>query len=439
LSAIGETPVRLIDMVAAYGTISNGGTFFPPYTIEAISDRAGNVVEIPDVLRGEGERAISPQIAYLLQSVMSDNASRNPQVYPANHALAVSNLPRQNFVGALDGTSEGARDLWSVGFASNAVVGVWLGRPDGNGIPNQTGLTAAAPIWNEVMSLVTRSQPTNPPREFQNPGSVGPQTICPDTGSPVGQCPSPLRSDLFAAARPPQDAALTTSIMVNSWTRQRVNGFCPDTQDGVPIVAATITNQNAVAWLRSAQGRPYAQRIGLTENFASLPIAECDQNSVLPQVNLTSPVQGQEVIGNITVQGQVNAPANFNRYQLEVAPAGTQNFRMLPGFPQSAQQPNPSSILGTWDTTTLPNGQYQLRLSVIANDGGYLNRQVIVNVNNPPPTPTPTPTPTITPIGIATLPGVIPTTSFGFTPLPFDTPAFGNMGGPTPTFTPDIF
>jgi membrane peptidoglycan carboxypeptidase len=439
LTAIGETPVRLIDMVAAYGTIANGGTFFPPYTIEAISDRSGNVIEIPDVLRGDGERAISPQVAYLLQSMLSDNASRNPQVYPANHQLAINSLPRQNFVGALDGTSEGARDLWSLGFATNAVTGVWLGRPDGNGVPNQTGLTAAAPIWNEVMSLVTRSQPTNPPREFQNPGSVGPQTICPDTGSPTGQCPSPLRSDLFAAARPPQEAALTASVMVNSWTRQRINGFCPDTQDGVPIVAANISNQNAVAWLRSPQGRPFAQRIGLNENFSSLPIAECDQNTVLPQVNITSPVQGQEVIGNVTVQGQVNAPANFNRYQLEIAPAGAQNFQMLPGFPQQTQQPNPNSILGTWDTTRIPNGQYQLRLSVVAADGGYMNRQVIVNVNNPPPTPTPTPSPTVTPMGIATLPGIVPTTDFGFTPLPFDTPAFGNMGGPTPTFTPDIF
>jgi len=422
LSAIGETPVRLLDMVAAYGTIANGGTFHTPYVIEGLYTPDGQTIEIPESIRPPSAPAISPQVAYVLANIMSDDAARNTAVYPRGSALTLNGFPAQNFIASVAGTSEGTRDLWTVGFSTNAAVGVWFGRADGNSVQRTSGFTGAAPVWNEIMALVVRSQPTNPAREFVNPGGVAPSPVCPETGASTGSCPSPARSELFVSGRPAPGETIVKQVQINTWTRQTVNQYCPNAEDMVTITAANISNPYAIAWLQTPQGAAFAQRIGLRSGFATLPLPACDLNTVIPQASITSPVQGQEVIGNIAVLGQVNAPASFNRYQLEVAP-GTQGgeFRVLQGFPQTIQQPNPNSTLGTWDTTSagqFPNGQYRLRLSVIAQDGGYVYRTVIVNVNNPVPTATPTPTPTNTPEPAIILPTI------GFTPLPFDTPAF---------------
>lgn len=436
LTAIGETPVRLVDMVAAYGTISNGGTYNTPYVIEGLFTPDGQTITIPESIRPPSSRAISPQTAYLLSNMMSDDAARNTSVYPRGSALTLNGFPAQNFIASAAGTSEGNRDLWTVGFSTNAAVGVWLGRADGNSVQRTSGFAGAAPLWNEIMALVVRAQPTNPAREFTNPGGVVVAPVCPDTGASTGTCPSPSRNELFVSGRPAPEQGIVQQVSVNTWTRQTVNQYCPSSEDMMTVTAANITNQYAIAWLRSPQGAAYARRIGLPDSFTVLPLPACDVNTVVPQASITSPVQGQEVIGNIAILGQVNAPPNFSRYQLEVAP-GTQGgqFRVLPGFPQTIQQPNPNATLGTWDTTLegqFPNGQYRLRLSVIAQDGGYIQRTVVVNVNNPIPTATPSPTPTNTPEPPLILPTV------GFTPLPFDTPAFAPPIATleTPVFNP---
>lgn len=428
-SALGETPVRMNDLVAAYTTIASGGKRRTPHVIDSIRDRNGNVLPVPAVLRPPEADALSPQIAFLLQNTLSDDSARNPQIYPRSGPLTLRNLPTQNHVAAATGTSDGNRDLWTIGFTSNAVVGVWLGRPDAGPIQRQTGFTAAAPLWNEVMSLVAFSQPTNPPREFTNPGGVGVQPICPDTGAATGNCPSPARNEFFAQGRPPSDTGLVRQVTINSWTRELTNDFCPATRDAITITVANITNPAAIAWLRG-QGQAFAQRIGLPRDFEALPLPACSQPIPLT-VELTTPANGQVIVGEITVRGQISAPPNFNRYQLEISPAGQDAFRPLPGFPQTSQQPAPDSPIGVWNTEGL-NGEYQIRLIAFSNEGGFVSRTNTVTINNPTPTPPPTPTPTNTPEPV-------------FTPLPFDTPIpfdpivpppGGDTGGVEPTIDP---
>ena len=121
--------------------------------------------------------------------------------------------------------------------------------------------------------------------------------------------------------------------------------------------------------------------------------------------------------------GQVSAQG-FNRYQLEYASvADPENFTIFEG-PVATQHPNANSMLGTWDTTQLFNGDYFLRLAVFSADGGYLYRTEMVKVNNPLPTPTPNIPPTVDP---SSLPSPIP-----FDSVETETPA----GIPTPTIDP---
>jgi len=43
--ALGTSPVTLIEMVAAYGTIANGGNYMPPVLVLRVEDRNGQLLE----------------------------------------------------------------------------------------------------------------------------------------------------------------------------------------------------------------------------------------------------------------------------------------------------------------------------------------------------------------------------------------------------------
>lgn len=52
------------------------------------------------------------------------------------------------------GTSFGNRDAWAIGASPNYVIGVWVGNADGEGRPNLTGVTSAAPVLFDVLNVL---------------------------------------------------------------------------------------------------------------------------------------------------------------------------------------------------------------------------------------------------------------------------------------------
>ena len=60
------------------------------------------------------------------------------------------------------GTSYGYRDAWALGFTTEYVVGVWVGRADGTAVSDLTGRTAAAPLLFRIFD--TLKQPGRFPK-----------------------------------------------------------------------------------------------------------------------------------------------------------------------------------------------------------------------------------------------------------------------------------
>jgi hypothetical protein len=179
----------------------------------------------------------------------------------------------------------------------------------------------------------------------------------------------------------------------------------------------------AIAWLDSAAGAATAQRLGIPVPVPA-NVGECQPGQQLPVAQISSPIAGQTVQGTIAITGTITA-LDFNRYQIELAPANTQNWVLVAG-PFGNQVTN--SQLASFDTTRVPNGEYQLRLTAFSNAGGYLYRTVNILISNVLPTATPTLLPTAPPAILPTFGPVIPTFPPVFeTPLPFPTL------GPTPT------
>ena len=106
-----------------------------------------------------------------------------------------------------------------------------------------------------------------------------------------------------------------------------------------------------------------------------------------PPIAITSPLAGDALRGQVTITGRMDV-SDFLSAQLDFAyasqPAG--NWFTL----QTFSQPIVDSTLATWDTTSISDGDYILRLRVNLNDGTFQEAAVPIKIQNDVPLPTPT-------------------------------------------------
>ncbi len=145
------------------------------------------------------------------------------------------------------------------------------------------------------------------------------------------------------------------------------------------------------------------------------------------ELTITSPNSGQIAQGLVIVSGTVTV-LGFSSYELSFAYQDdpTNTWFVL----QNSSVPVFEGELGTWDTTTLTDGDYTLRLRVILLDGSEQETTVSdLHVRNYTPVPTPTATVTATPFAQL----IVPTAQF-LAPVP----ATATSSHPTPTpFAPN--
>jgi hypothetical protein len=141
-------------------------------------------------------------------------------------------------------------------------------------------------------------------------------------------------------------------------------------------------------------------------------------------VAITSPAPDEILRGQVTITGKVDVPS-FVSAQLDFAYASnpTNTWFTI----QTLSQPIADSTLATWDTTSITDGDYILRLRVNFEDGTVQEVTVAVKIGNDVlPTPTLEPTSTSEPDAV-----LIPTPFLlAASPTPTDVPR------PTPTALP---
>ncbi len=119
--------------------------------------------------------------------------------------------------------------------------------------------------------------------------------------------------------------------------------------------------------------------------------------SIWAQSGITYPPETDILRGPVEIRGSAVHP-DFWKYELSAAPQGTENWFNI----VIRETPVENGVLGVWDTRTVADGPYSIRLRVVHRDGNYdeyFVRNVIVRNAGPEPTATPqtTPTPTATP------------------------------------------
>lgn len=144
-----------------------------------------------------------------------------------------------------------------------------------------------------------------------------------------------------------------------------------------------------LVFLTTASTQAVEARLGQVE---STPVPSVTASAV---ISLQAPSAGQAVQGKLIIQGNT-AIAGFARSEITFAYQDdpTDTWFLIS---QSAA-PIQDNVLTEWDTTTISDGTYTLRLTVVLSDGSQVTTSIPgLRVRNYTPIETETPIPTATP------------------------------------------
>ena len=142
--ALGGADVSLLELANAYRALANGGEWRP-------------VRFLPDDVPGPGRRAFDPGAAFIVGDILADRGAR---------ALTFgleSPLAARSWAAVKTGTSKDMRDNWALGYSDRYTVGVWVGNFSGEPMWDVSGVSGAAPVWQEVMNRLHRGEPSHAP------------------------------------------------------------------------------------------------------------------------------------------------------------------------------------------------------------------------------------------------------------------------------------
>ncbi|MES2386732.1 MAG: transglycosylase domain-containing protein [Bacteroidota bacterium] len=150
---LGSSDVSLFEMVGAYSTFVNQGTWTRPYFITRIEDKHGTVLKR---FNPENKQVLNEETAYtMVHMLRGATQERN------GTSMGLYNLGKTlygNEVGGKTGTTSNYSDGWYIGITHNLVTGVWVGGDDRcihfRSMQYGQGGRMAMPIWSYYMDKV---------------------------------------------------------------------------------------------------------------------------------------------------------------------------------------------------------------------------------------------------------------------------------------------
>lgn len=372
---LGGGEVSLLDLTYAYSVFANNGVMagqpvprerlrpgyreLDPVAILRVEDAQGRVLEA--YTQPDTREVLSPQLAYLITSVLSDNEARTPAMGARSPLL----LSRP--AAAKTGTTNDFRDNWTIGYTPQLITGVWVGNADNSEMGHVSGLDGAAPIWHTVMEQLLADKPVEP---FSVPPGLVQVQVCADSGLlPTPTCPRAKTEIFIAGTEPTTPDTLHQVFRICKTTGKLATVYCPP--DQVEERVYTIYPPEAMDWVR--------------ENELPVPPNEYD-TSFGPVTNpgaigIAWPAPYAYVGGVVPITGTARADG-FQLYRIAIGqgldPASW--IQVGPDHPQQRE----NSILEFWDTAGM-EGLYTVQLTVLKNDGNAERSTVQVTVDNTAP------------------------------------------------------
>ena len=167
--ALGTSPVTLKEMVAAYGTIANGGSYIEPVLVTRIEDSQGQLLE--EFAGLPPETVLSKKLAYTLLDVMRGVVDRG------TGATLRSRFGIRADVAGKTGTTQDNADGWFILMHRQLVAGAWVGFNDSRVTLRSDywgqGAHSALPIVGDFIQRSLRARLIDPRARFSEPQDTG--------------------------------------------------------------------------------------------------------------------------------------------------------------------------------------------------------------------------------------------------------------------------
>jgi len=378
---LGGGEVHLLDMVYAFSVLATGGRMYGelvpeserrtgyrelnPVAILRVEDRNGNVLY--EYNRPEGRDILSPQLAYLMNSILSDRQARWAAMGRPN-ALELSN---DRPAAAKTGTTNNFRDAWTIGYTPQLAVGVWVGNSDNAEMKSVSGLKGAAPIWHAVMEYALQDKEIVP---FTRPEGLVEKAVCAVSGKlPTEHCPT-VNELFIPGTEPTEQCDIHRVFRVNRETGRLCTVYTPPELCEERVYE--VYPPEAADWIASLpeDRRPAAPP---TEYDTIYGPSRGDA-----EVTIIEPAPYSYVRGVVPIQGNARG-GDFNFYRVLFG-QGLNPTEWIQIGPEHGDQVD-HNTLEFWDTSGL-DGLYSLRLSVVDHSMALREATIQVTVDNISPT-----------------------------------------------------
>lgn len=299
--AIGGLPVRLVDLVRAYGPLATDGA------LRDLRWHARQPVAGP-------RRIFTAQTAAALRLWLSDPMARLPTFPRGGH------LELPFAVAAKTGTTGDYRDAWAVMFSDRYLVGLWVGHPAWRPMRGLSGYKAAA-LARDILRDLHRGDRLSDVG-FAPPGDWQAARVCPLTGRLAGPACEGAFDEHFTADAMPHTHC-ESHVQLPSATDGTLTG--PDTPGARLRTFVTLPARYA-EWMR---------RVGLEP-----PPGDAGSDPGLlerrtPRIRVLSPKPGSQLI----IDPDAPPEASTVRLQAAVDPPVEQVVWFVDGRPVAVADP----------------------------------------------------------------------------------------------------
>jgi penicillin-binding protein 1A len=175
---LGTMDISVFEMVGAYGTFVNEGTWVEPVFVTRIEDKNGNILE---EFTPKKDEALRKQTAYIICKMLEKVTQSGGTGARLRYRY---NIPVDATIGGKTGTTQNNSDGWFMGITPNLVSGCWVGAEERNvHFRNTTygqGANMALPIFAKYMEKVYANPKSGVSKEpFKKPeGEMTIETDC---------------------------------------------------------------------------------------------------------------------------------------------------------------------------------------------------------------------------------------------------------------------
>jgi membrane peptidoglycan carboxypeptidase len=361
--------VDLLEVTQAYNMLGNQGKLvgqpFSPmqgapissYTIDKVRDSSGRT--LLDWSQPQLQAVVSPQLAYLVTDVLSDELARQP-AYGHPNILEIGRP-----AAVKTGQSTSRDSVWTVGYTPQYTIGVWVGLPQPhNNAETEISPLAAAGLWHALMKSALIDQA---PIAWEESLGISHVNVCDPSGLlPTADCPNVVEEVFLSGTEPQQEDNLYKTYLVNRQTGRLATVHTPS--EFVDEQVFLDVPPEALEWARQA---------GL-----AVPPEDYDVifNPVegLGPVAITSPQMFDYISGIVEVMGRANLEG-MQYYRLQIGEGLYPRQWLQIGNDISSLVED--GLLVTWDTTGL-DGLYAVQLLVVAQDQSVQETTIQVTVDN---------------------------------------------------------